>query len=132
MKSLDILLFLLLGLVSFAAVLGLTVALLRGARARRRARRRVVEKPNSHYTAPLARNIQIRHRWHDIALDRVHEINRGEVVRLLAKADAVGVEALRASERTFLDQMAKIAPGRPDPAPREPTGPVPPLRERPA
>ena len=90
-----------------------------------------MEKPNSHYTAPLARDIQIRHRWHDIALERVHEINRGEVVRLLAKADAVGVETLRASERAFLDQMARITPGRVEPTPRDQPRPVPPLRERP-
>jgi hypothetical protein len=107
-----------------------TVAMLRRARTRARARRRVVEKPNSHYTAPGVIENETRHRWHDIALERVHEINRGEVVRLIARADAGGVDALRPNERAFLDQISRIAAE----PPRESggTGPMPRLTEQPA
>ena len=104
------------------------------ARARRRAKRRVVEKPNSHYTSQLAQHTETRHRWHEIDLDRVHEINRDEVVRLVAKADVSGVDSLRPAERAFLDQIAKVAPPRTPPRRRDEGGPAvtPDLRERPA
>jgi hypothetical protein len=92
-------------------VLGLfgTVALVRIGRTRRRATRRVVEQPNSHYTSQLVRETEARHRWYEIEVDRVHEINRGEVARLLVKVEVGGPEALRADERTFLDYMAELA-----------------------
>ena len=131
MNSFDSLLLLLLVGAASAAVIVVAAGLVRSARTRRRARRRVVEKPNSHYTSQLARDTQARHRWHEIALERVHEINRGEVERLIARADAMGVEGLRASERAFLDQMAQIAPRTPSPEAREPRPPLPQLRERP-
>jgi hypothetical protein len=95
------------------------VALRRAIRARIRARRRVVEQPNSHYTSVLVRNGETRHRWHGIDLDRIHEVNRGEVSRLLAKVDASGVESLRESERVFLDQVANVAAPKPAAAPRD-------------
>jgi hypothetical protein len=68
-----------------------------------------VEKPNSHYDPVAVQNIQARERWDGIDMIRVHEINRGEVERLLTKADAVGVEALRVRERQFLDVMLEIS-----------------------
>lgn len=131
MTALDSLLYLLLGVAGLAAVIALVVVRARAARARRRATRRVVEEPNSHYTSHLARDVQAKHRWEGIALERVHEINRGEVVRLLARVEASGTEALRPNERAFLDQIAEIAPGPPPPRPREPSAPLPHLRERP-
>lgn len=121
-----------LGLALVVGLFALGVALVRVARARARARRRLVEKPNSHYTAPLVRENETRHRWHDIDLDRVHEINRTEVVRLLAKIDAAGLDAIRTTEREFLDQIAKISRPPAEPKPREPTQPLPHLREHPA
>jgi hypothetical protein len=93
----------LLVIVAFAAAIVVRVG-----RARRRAARRVVEQPNSHYVAQLVQEHETRHRWHDIDLSRVHEINRGEVVRLLAKVEAGGTDALRENERTFLDYMAEL------------------------
>ncbi len=83
--------------------------------ARDRAPRRVVEQPNSHFTSPLVRNAEIRHRWENIDLDRVHRVNGGEVLRLLAKVEASGVDSLREGERVFLDQVARVsgAQGRP-------------------
>lgn len=121
-----------LGLALVAGLFALGVALARVARARARARRRLVEKPNSHYTAPLVRENETRHRWHDIDLDRVHEINRAEVVRLLDKVDAAGLDAIRTTEREFLDQIAKISRRPAEPKHREPNQPLPHLREHPA
>ena len=97
-----------LGLLTLvASVLG-AVVLTRALRARRRARQRVVERPNSHYTSQLARESDSRSRWHTIDLDRVHEINRGEVERLLARVDATSADTLRPNERAFLDHMAEL------------------------
>lgn len=95
--------------VTVAAMTIVIVALRRAIRARARARRRIVEQPNSHYTSPLVRNGEIRHRWQNIDLDRIHEVNRGEVRRLLSKVEASGVESLREAERVFLDQVANIS-----------------------
>jgi hypothetical protein len=116
-------------LAAFAAV-----AMGRWLRARRRARRRVLEKPNSFYTSDIVRHNEAKHRWHDIALERIHEINREEVVRLLARVEVTSVESLRPNERAFLDRMAELAGSRPPPEPREPAGPAVPrdLRHRPA
>lgn len=105
--------------VMVAAAALVTIALRRAIRARNRARRRLVEQPNSHYTSALVRNGETRHRWQNIDLDRVHEVNRGEVSRLLAKVEASGVEALREAERVFLDQVANVADTRMPAAPRE-------------
>ena len=85
-----------------------TVAVLRVLRRRGRTARRV-EGPNSSFDSHLARDANTRHRWHDMTLDRLHEINREEVTRLLAKVDATSPEALNEREREFLDHMAKLA-----------------------
>ena len=45
-------------------------------------------------------------RWKGIALDSLHELNRGEVARLLAKVESEGAGNLRLSERQFLDRMS--------------------------
>jgi hypothetical protein len=45
-------------------------------------------------------------RWKGIVLDSLHELNRGEVVRLLAKVESEGAGNLRPSERQFLDRMS--------------------------
>ena len=45
-------------------------------------------------------------RWKKISLEGLHEINREEVERLLAKVQADGARALTAAEREFLDRMA--------------------------
>ena len=110
-----------------------TITLRRAIRARNRARRRIVEQPNSHYTSPLVRNGETRHRWQNIDLNRIHEVNRGEVSRLLSKVEASGVESLREAERVFLDQVANISGSKPPAAPRD-TGPhlASDLRHRPA
>ena len=109
MTSLDNLPLLLLGLIGCGVIAITAVALKRAVRARARARR-VVEKPNSHHTAPATRDVITRHRWADIELDRVHEINRGEILRLLAKVEVSGVATLRPNERAFMDRMCELAP----------------------
>lgn len=114
------------------AVAGL-VPLVRLVLARRRAKRRVVEQPNSHYSSHLVRETEAKHRWHNMALERIHEINRAEVVRLLAKIEATGTEALRENERVFLDRMAELAGKRPPVEPRDKGKQIAPdLRHRPA
>jgi hypothetical protein len=109
-------------LVALVALTGVAVVVVRHGRALRRARRRVVEKPNSHYTSELVRAAEIRHRWHDIDLSRVHEINREEIVRLLARVDALGIESLQPRERSFMEYMAGLDgakhPAAPDGASR--------------
>lgn len=104
-----------------AVVAGFALAgVIRLVRARRKARRRVREMPNSHYTSEIVRHNEARHRWSNIALERLHEINREEVVRLLARVEATSVEALRPNERAFLDRMFELAGERPTlPEPRE-------------
>jgi uncharacterized membrane protein len=108
-------------------------ATVRVVRARRKARRRVRELPNSHFTSDIVQNNEARHRWHNIALERLHEINREEVQRLIARVEATSVEALRPNERAFLDRMAELAGTRPIPETRESPKPKPSdLRHRPA
>jgi membrane associated rhomboid family serine protease len=46
-------------------------------------------------------------RWESIRTDHLHELNRGEVERLLAKAKEVGVQALTPDERAMLDRFSK-------------------------
>ncbi len=45
-------------------------------------------------------------RWKGIATDQMHEINREEIHRLLAKVDAENSRVLTPAERAFLDRMA--------------------------
>lgn len=46
-------------------------------------------------------------RWRGIALEGLHELNRGEVQRLLDKAEKDGPGELTQSERDFLDRMSR-------------------------
>jgi hypothetical protein len=105
------------GLLLLLPAAALSLAILRHLLRRRAARERVVELPNSHYTSPLVRDTETRHYWHSIPLDQVHEINRAEVARLLAQADAGGVESLRPAERTFIEQLAASTGTQPPVAP---------------
>jgi hypothetical protein len=120
-----------------SAILLFVVAVMVRTAARRlvRARnpRRRVELPNSHYTSPLVRNGEIRHRWQGIDLDGIHEINRDEVVRLLARVEATGVDSLRPAERVFLDHVAgSVQPETIVEVPEPNVQAAPELRESPA
>jgi hypothetical protein len=133
MSSLDLAASVPLEVTTLAIAVFVGVVAFRVVRARRRPRRRVVEQPNSHYTSQLARDNETRHRWSNIALDRMHEVNRGEVERLLAKVEATSVDALRPNERAFLDRMAELADALSPAGPggKERQG-APDLRHRPA
>ena len=45
-------------------------------------------------------------RWKGISVESLHELNRGEVERLLAKAERDGPASLTQSERDFMDRMS--------------------------
>ena len=45
-------------------------------------------------------------RWKDIDTGTMHELNRGEVERLLLKAEDSGPGSLTQQERDFLDRMS--------------------------
>jgi hypothetical protein len=97
------------------------IVLARAIRSRleRRERSRHVEMPNSHYASQLVLDIEARQRWHAIPLERVHEINRAEIRRLIAEVERHGIRRLTPRERAFLDRMAELNP----PAPRGPRFP---------
>ncbi|HUE77770.1 MAG TPA: hypothetical protein VMM83_07505 [Longimicrobiales bacterium] len=101
-----------LGLALATAII-VTFTVARLIRAPARGRKRVVEQPNSHYSSESAREARARHRWRDIDLDSLHEINREEVLRLLARVEGTRPDTLRPSEREFLDHLAGIAGTRP-------------------
>jgi hypothetical protein len=83
-------------------------------RAMRKRQPKQVEKPNSYYTPKLVLDRDSRDRWRSIVLESVHEINRGEVRRLVDRVDALGVDSLTSRERIFLDRMAELyAPAQP-------------------
>jgi membrane associated rhomboid family serine protease len=46
-------------------------------------------------------------RWKGISVDSMHELNRGEVQRLLDKAEREGPSSLTPPERDFLDRMSR-------------------------
>lgn len=75
------------------------------------AARRVVEKPNSHYSSVIVRNQIDRARWGKVDLEKIHPVNREEVERLLAVADVQGPEALSPRERLFLETMTQLSFG---------------------
>lgn len=128
-----------MGLWLAIAVIVLTIGSLVGrivwlAHARRkRSRNRHIEAPNSHYNPALVRHREDLDRWENIPLGKVHEINRGEVSRLIDKAKAAGVESLRPRERQFLDHMALVTgPDRgPDGAPLRKDVPAAPRPQQP-
>ena len=73
------------------------------------AARRVVEKPNSHYSSAIVKNQVDRERWGQVNLDLIHPVNREEVERLLAVADVQGPDALSNRERLFLENMTRLS-----------------------
>ena len=78
----------------------------------RRARiaaRRVVEKPNSHYSSAIVKDQVDRERWGTVNLDQIHPVNRDEVKRLLAMADVQGPDSLSPRERLFLENMTRLS-----------------------
>jgi hypothetical protein len=89
------------------AAIGLRIWYLRWKK-RRIAARRVVEKPNSHYSSALVRNQEDQERWKSADLADLHPVNREELERLLEVVDVQGLEALSSRDRLFLDNMARL------------------------
>jgi hypothetical protein len=76
-------------------------------RARKAEKKRRVEAPNSQYKSQYVLDLESRDRWESLDLDRVHEVNREEVERILKKLKATSVPALTRQERAFLDRMVE-------------------------
>ena len=88
------------------------------------AERRIVERPNSFYASKAVHNQEDEEWWRGIELERLHEVNREYVERLLRQIDGAGVGTLTKEERAFMERMAKLeAPPRP--GARPPTDPWP-------
>ena len=88
------------------------------------AEHRVVERPNSFYASKAVHNQEDEEWWRRIELERLHELNREYVERLLRQIEGAGVGTLTKDERAFMERMAKLeAPPRP--GVRPPTDPWP-------
>lgn len=82
-------------------------------RERIRAARRVLERPNSYYSSKGVRDQEDTEWYNAIRLDKLHEVNRDEVERLLVQIKATGIDSLRPDERAFLERIANLeAPER--------------------
>lgn len=95
-------------LIGFLGAVGLRLWYLRW-RKERIAARRVVERPNSHYSSKLVQDQVDRARWGQVDLSTIHPVNREEVERLLAVADVQGPDALSPRERMFLENMTRLS-----------------------
>jgi hypothetical protein len=69
--------------------------------------KRRVEAPNSQYKSPYVLDLEAKERWQSIDLERLHEVNREEVEKLLGKLAVTNIRALTTSERAFLDRMVE-------------------------
>jgi hypothetical protein len=98
--------------LTLAAAIVIVVPVVRALimRALRRRQPRTIEQPNSFYTPKLVLDRDSRDRWRGIPLERVNEINRGEVRRLVERVEALGVDCLNERERIFLDRMVELYP----------------------
>lgn len=76
-------------------------------RARRQARERRVEAPNSAYKSQYVEDLESKQRWESLDPSLLHEVNREELERTLAKLKATSVRALSPQERAFLDRMVE-------------------------
>ena len=54
-------------------------------RAKKAETKRRVEAPNSQYKSSYVLDLEAKDRWESLDLDRVHEVNREEVERILIK-----------------------------------------------
>ena len=78
------------------------------------AEQRVVERPNSFYGSKAVHKQEDEEWWRRIELNRLHELNREYVERLLRQIEGAGVGALTKDERAFMERMANLeAPPRP-------------------
>ena len=78
-------------------------------RAWERRRRRVVKGPARPRRMSMVVDLEALERWKTIPRERLHEINREEVDKLVRKATESGARALTTDERAFLDRMTGSA-----------------------
>ncbi len=97
------LLFVLLGLNMVA----LAVVWVLYRKARKAQKRRRIEAPNSQYKSQYVLDLEAKDRWEAVDLSLVHEVNREEMVRVLARLRDTNVRALNAQDRAFLDRMVE-------------------------
>ena len=89
-----------------------------------RKKRLIAERPNSFYASKAVHNQEDEEWWRGIELERLHELNREYVERLLRQIAGAGVGTLTTDERAFMERMAKLdAPAHP--GVRPPTDPWP-------
>lgn len=74
-------------------------------RAKRKREERRVEAPDSEYRSRYVRDLESKQRWQEMDRSLLHEVNREEFDRVLAKLSATSVRALTDAERAFLDRM---------------------------
>lgn len=74
-------------------------------RAKKKQEDRRVEAPNSEHQSRYVRDLESRQRWEEMDRSLLHEVNREEFDRVLAKLRATSVRALSDGERAFLDRM---------------------------
>ena len=72
----------------------------------RQRQRRVVKRPARPRKVSIVADLESLERWKSIPRERLHEINREEVDKLLRKARRLGAKSLTADERDFLDRMS--------------------------
>lgn len=75
-------------------------------KAKKASKQRRVEAPNSQYKSRYVEDLEDRDRWERTDLEKLHEVNREEFEKILAKVRATSVRALTTTERAFLDRMA--------------------------
>lgn len=75
-------------------------------KAKKAGRQRRVEAPNSEYKSKYVQDLEAKERWGRMDLSRLHEVNREEVEKIMAKVRATSVRALSTTERAFMDRMA--------------------------
>jgi hypothetical protein len=75
-------------------------------KAKKASRNRRVEAPNSSYKSQYVVDLEAKERWEKVDLSLLHEVNREEFEKLLAKVRATSVKALPTHERAFLDRMS--------------------------
>ena len=90
-------------------------------KAKKAQKKRRVEAPNSEYKSRYVLDVESKQRWERLDLNRLHEVNREEAEKVLAKLKATSVRALTTQERAFLDRMVEAErrtrlgrPRRPD------------------
>lgn len=95
------------GIAHFAHLGGLAAGwvFLRAWESRRKGR--VKEKSSlSRPSRPSGKEVDLMTRWRGIPKERLHEVNREELEKLLAKIADQGVKTLTKAERDFLDRIA--------------------------